>query len=215
MIESPVRRQAGQVVPFREMTAITEYCRGMGIGTHLDGARLYMMSAATGVPVKEYAALFDTAYVSLYKYFGAPFGAILAGDSSLLDGMYHTRRMFGGGLSSSCFAASLALKGLVGFEERFHQAMRKSKDLFDKLNDFPGLEVGKFEHGSNIYPMSLPHDMDADKFAESLRRNDIFLYPDERTGRISYLTVNTSILRKSNEVIVEAFGVALNEGRAA
>jgi threonine aldolase len=215
MIESPVRRQAGQVVPFREMTAITEYCRGMGIGTHLDGARLYMMSAATGVPVKEYAALFDTAYVSLYKYFGAPFGAILAGDSSLLDGMYHTRRMFGGGLSSSCFAASLALKGLVGFEERFHQAMRKSKDLFDKLNDFPGLEVGKFEHGSNIYPMSLPPDVDADKFAESLRRNDVFIYPEETTRLISRLTVNTSILRKSNEVIVEAFGDALNEGRTA
>ena len=215
MIESPVRRQSGQVVPFPEMKAITGYCRDMGIGTHLDGARLYMMSAATGVPVMEYAGLFDTVYVSLYKYFGAPFGAILAGDASLLDGMYHTRRMFGAGLSSSCFAASLALKGLDGFEQRFQQAMRKAGDLFERLNDLPGLEVGKFEHGSNIFPLSLPPDVDGDKFAERLRRRDIFIYPDESTGHISRLTVNTSILRKSNEDIVEAFGVALNEGRAA
>ena len=63
MIESPVRRQAGQVVPFPEMKAITGYSRDMGIGTHLDGARLYMMSSATGVPVMEYADLFDTVYV--------------------------------------------------------------------------------------------------------------------------------------------------------
>ena len=211
MIESPVRRQSGQVVPFPEMKAITGYCRDMAIGTHLDGARLYMMSAATGVPVMEYAGLFDTVYVSLYKYFGAPFGAILAGDASLLDGMYHTRRMFGAGLSSSCFAASLALKGLDGFEQRFQQAMRKSGDLFERLNDLPGLEVGKFEHGSNIFPLTLPPDVDGDKFAESLRRNDMFIYPDESTGHISRLTVNTSILRMSNEAILNAFSTALNE----
>ena len=49
MIESPVRRQEGKVVPFDEMQAITDYCRERGIGTHLDGARLYMMSGATGI----------------------------------------------------------------------------------------------------------------------------------------------------------------------
>ena len=79
----------------------------------------------------------------------------------------------------------------------------------------PGFEVGKFEHGSNIFPLTLPFDVDADKFKDSLCRNDVFIYPDESTGLISRLTVNTSILRKSNEAIVEAFGAALNEGRTA
>ena len=123
MIESPVRRQMGQVVPFQEMKAMTEYCRSQGIGTHLDGARLYMMSAASGTNPREYSALFDTVYVSLYKYFGAPYGAILAGDPQLIEGMFHTRRMFGGGLASSYFAAGLALKGTEGFEERLGAAM--------------------------------------------------------------------------------------------
>ena len=79
MIESPVRRQEGKVVPFDEMQAITDYCREQGIGTHLDGARLYMMSGATGISAKTYASMFDTVYVSLYKYFGAPFGSVLVG----------------------------------------------------------------------------------------------------------------------------------------
>ena len=73
MIESPVRRQMGQVVPFQEMKAMTDYCSDQGIGTHLDGARLYMMSAASGIGPREYSKLFDTVYISLYKYFGAPF----------------------------------------------------------------------------------------------------------------------------------------------
>ena len=114
MIESPVRRQEGKVVPFDQMQAVTDYCRERGIGTHLDGARLYMMSGATGVSVKTYASLFDTVYVSLYKYFGAPFGSVLAGTAQFCDGLYHDRRMFGGGLASANFAAALGVEGRGG-----------------------------------------------------------------------------------------------------
>ena len=110
MIESPVRRQEGKVVPFDEMQAITDYCRERGIGTHLDGARLYMMSGATGISVKTYASLFDTVYVSLYKYFGAPFGSVLAGTAEFCDGLYHDRRMFGGGLASANFCSSIDIE---------------------------------------------------------------------------------------------------------
>jgi threonine aldolase len=68
-IESPVRRQAGQVMPWDEMKAVSELCRTEGIPVHLDGARIFMMSAATGIGVKEYADLFDSVYISTWKYF--------------------------------------------------------------------------------------------------------------------------------------------------
>ncbi len=209
MIESPVRRQMGQVVSFQEMKAMTEYCRSQGIGTHLDGARLYMMSAASGISPREYSALFDTVYVSLYKYFGAPYGAILAGDSHLIEGMFHTRRMFGGGLASSYFAAGLALKGTKGFEERFGAAMQQGRDLVQRLNTLPKLAIKEFEHGSNIFPLNFASDVDTEIVLENLRRNQVFLYPDEGADRISRLTVNTTILRQANDEIFEAFEAAL------
>jgi threonine aldolase len=68
-IESPVRRQHGERFDFAEMTKIATWARKRGIGLHLDGARLFLESAYTRRPVKEYAALFDTVYVSMYKYF--------------------------------------------------------------------------------------------------------------------------------------------------
>ena len=49
MIESPVRRQHGQIMPLDEMRKVAAFCSEQGIPTHLDGARLFMMSAATGV----------------------------------------------------------------------------------------------------------------------------------------------------------------------
>ena len=96
MIESPVRRQHGQIMPLDEMRRVTTFCSEQGIPTHLDGARLFMMSAATGVSPAEYSAMFDTVYVSLYKYFGAPYGAILAGTEEFCRDLFHHRRMFGG-----------------------------------------------------------------------------------------------------------------------
>jgi threonine aldolase len=213
MIESPVRRQHGQIMPYEDMVAITSYCRGQGIATHLDGARLYMMAAATGISPQQYASHFDTVYISLYKYFGAPFGAILAGTRACLDGLYHERRMFGGGLASASLAAALALRGIEGFGERFSTAMVKGAALIDCLNECEGIRVRRFPHGSNIFPVELDPRIDVETFLAALRRDRIFLFPNEGdTGQI-HLTVNTTILRQPNDAILQAFAGALRVGR--
>ena len=215
MVESPVRRQSGQVVPLEQMTAITEFCSDRGFGTHLDGARLYMMSAATGVSPQEYSALFDTVYVSLYKYFGAPFGAILAGTSDFTRDLYHERRMFGGGLSSSFLAAALALKGSEGFEARFAAAMERAADLFAQINDLQGIAIERLPHGSNIFPATLATNVDPKEFTASLCQRSVFVYADEDDPSRVPLTVNPTILRRSTDELLDAFREALNHSLTA
>jgi len=212
MIESPMRRQHGQIMPYEDIVAVTRHCKAQGIATHLDGARLYMMAAATGISPQQYASHFDTVYVSLYKYFGAPFGAILAGPGAYLDDLYHERRMFGGGLASASLAAALALKGLEGFTERFGAAMAKGTDLIDCLNEHEGIRVGRFPHGSNIFPVELDPRVDIETFLAAMRHSWIFLFPDEGSASQFHLTVNTTILRQPNEAILTAFERALGEG---
>ena len=214
MVESPVRRQLGKIMPFDEMKAVTDYCRNKQIGSHLDGARLYMMSGATGIPPADYAALFDTVYVSLYKYFGAPFGAILAGTAEFMDGLYHDRRMFGGGLASANFAAALALQGIDGFEERFNRAMTRASVLFDKINTLEGITVERFEHGSNIFPLKLESDVDSTRFVRTLKEHSISVsHPDsDHAGRIM-LTVNPTLLRQDIQDLFCAFERAVKESQ--
>ena len=213
-IESPVRRQNGQIMPLDVMRRITGYCSLNSIPTHLDGARLFMMSAATGISPSEYAALFDTVYVSLYKYFGAPFGAILAGAAGFCQDLYHDRRMFGGGLSSASLAAALALRGMDGFEERFAQSMSKAQALFDQLNRLPGLSVKTYKHGSNIFPLILDKDVDTESFIRELSHRLILVSADEYDQAKVHLTVNTTILRQTNDEIANAFEAALNIARS-
>jgi len=214
MVESPVRRQSGKIMPFDEMKAVTDYCRDKRIGSHLDGARLYMMSGATGIPPADYVALFDTVYVSLYKYFGAPFGAILAGTAEFMDGLYHDRRMFGGGLASANFAAALALQGIDGFEERFNRAMTRASVLFEKINALERITVERFEHGSNIFPLKLESDVDGTRFVEVLKEQSVSASPPEgeHTGRIM-LTVNPTILRQDIQNLFSTFERAIKESR--
>ena len=213
MIESPVRRQDGKVVPFDQMQAITDYCRERRIGTHLDGARLYMMSGATGISAKTYASMFDTVYVSLYKYFGAPFGSVLVGTAEFCDGLYHDRRMFGGGLASANFAAALALKGAEGFEERFNDAIKRATTLFDKLNTLAGIHVGRIENGSNIFPIDLSRDLDLEKFVKILQEQSVSVSLGDSDSRRVTLRVNTSILRQDVEMLFAAFRSALEGSR--
>jgi len=213
MVESPVRRQSGQVVPFDQMAAITDFCRDRGYGTHLDGARLYMMSAATGVSPKEYAALFDTVYVSLYKYFSAPFGAILAGTSEFTKDLYHERRMFGGGLSSSYLAAALALKGSEGFESRFAAAMERAKELFAGLDTLEGITIERFRNGSNMFPATLGPGVDATRFVAALRTRSVFVYADDDEPSRVPLTVNPTILKRPADDLLEVFRRAMKESQ--
>src|ERR1700724_2546465 len=101
---------------FDQMKRITAWARERGIGLHLDGARLFLESAYSNRPVREYAALFDTVYISLYKYFNAASGAILAGPKALLGELFNPRRMFGGGLHQAWPFAAVALHYMDGFE---------------------------------------------------------------------------------------------------
>jgi threonine aldolase len=213
-VETPVRRQHGRIMPYADMRDVADYCRARGIGTHLDGARLFMMSAATGVPPRDYAALFDTVYVSLWKYLGAPFGAILAGSEALCADLYHERRMFGGSLPGAWMAAALALRGLEGFEERFAAALARGRDLCTALSAMPGVDARPFPDGSNIFPLRLPPRVDRAGFAAALRGRGIVVGVDAAPAEFLVLTVNTTILRRRLDELVAAFAEALSAAGA-
>lgn len=193
-IESPVRRRSGEVFDFHAMQEISAYARSNGIGMHLDGARVFLASPYTGVSPRQYAVLFDTVYISLYKYFNAASGAILAGPRGLLENLFHTRRMFGGGMNQVWPNAAVALHFLDGFEERFSRSVKASEDLYSRL----GGRVERIPNGTNIAWW---------KAGEPERRvlaAQGIAVAEPRNGRI-VLTVNESIIRKPLDSLVAAF----------
>jgi threonine aldolase len=148
-IESPIRRLRGELFDYEEMTRISTLAREKGIGMHLDGARLFLASACTGIAPAEYASHFDTVYVSLWKYFNALNGAVLAGPARLIDGLFHVRRMFGGALWQAWPFAVVARHSAEGFLDRYRNALRVSETFASALR--APFRVERIPGGSHLF----------------------------------------------------------------
>lgn len=209
-IENPVRRSNGRMVAIEEIRKISEYCRSNNFKLHLDGARIYMASAWSGVSVKEYASYFDTVYISLYKYLGAASGAILCGDKKIMEKMPHLIKIHGGTMYGNWANAAMALHRLEGLETRLKDVVSRSAELFALLNKIPGITITALNAGTNIYQLQLGKEVDAKKMNASLRNTyniRIPLPPDSNSK--SFITVNETLLYRDNNYIVEAFKKAM------
>lgn len=189
-IESPVRRRYGELFDRSEMMRICAEARRRGIGLHLDGARMFIASAYTGIAPAEYAAPFDTVYVSLWKCFNSLNGAILAGPAALLEGMVHTRRMFGGALFNAWPSALLARRYAEGFVGRFASAIGVF-DQFQRALAGSPVRIDKVTNGTNVFRMNV-NDAKAEQLPERMRAQGVAMPAPIRgnDGTVFVLNVN-------------------------
>ena len=206
-LETPVRRKQGAIFDPVEMKKVIALARREGIRLHLDGARLFLEAAYAGKEVAEYTQPFDTVYVSLYKYFNAASGAILAGPRELLDGMYHVRRMFGGGLCHAWPFAAVALHYLSGFSDRFSRAVRSSDELIRLLSEHDPFTIERIPSGTNLFHLRV-NRTDAGVFQKKLAALGVILPPPASDGRF-LIGVNETLNRTTAANLADAFRRAI------
>ncbi len=206
VIESPIRRLSGQMFDWAEAQRVCAFAREKGIGTHLDGARLFIASAYTGVSPRDYAAPFDTVYVSLWKYFNAGQGAILAGPKRLLADMFHARRMFGGNLAVGWPAALVSRHYQDGFVDRLKAAVRASEHLYAGLARHPRVAIERIPNGTNLTRLTLHGD--AATARARLRDAGIRMPAPSAQGQVT-LGVNETWTRRTGAELLTAFEQAL------
>lgn len=205
-IESPIRRLSGQLFDWAEAQRITAFAREHGIGSHLDGARIFIASAYTGISPRDYAAPFDTIYVSLWKYFNAGQGAILAGPKKTLEGMYHVRRMFGGNLAVGWPAAVVARHYMPGFVERLKAAVQISEHLYAGLASHPRAKIERIPNGTNLTRLTLRGDLGV----VARRMSDAGVrMPTPSANGTMILGVNETWTRRSGAELLQVFEQAL------
>jgi threonine aldolase len=206
-IESPVRRLDNTVIPYDEMKSISDFARDNGIAMHLDGARLFNASVHTGIAVETYARLFDTVYISMYKNFNAPSGAILAGDADFIEGLYHTRRMFGGGLPQVWNFAAIALTYADSFISDYTAALGNFRKLSQLLRETDGFRVEELVHGTNVFKLRMDERKDAQKVKDILYGKGIVLPAPE--NNCFSMKINPSLNRRTPESIAVFFHEAV------
>jgi threonine aldolase len=205
-IETPVRRRTGEMFDAAEMDRVIALSRAQGIKLHLDGARIFLQSAYTGTSVADYARPFDTVYVSLYKYFNAPSGAILAGPRDILEDMYHPRRMFGGGLAQAWPFAAIALHYLEGFDDRYRSAVRVAEAWIGGLKRHGAFTVTPVPNGTNLFALRVT-GVEPAVFQRRLAERGVQLGNPGSNGSF-LVAVNETLNRTTAAGLTEAFAAA-------
>lgn len=156
----------GTVWPVEQLEAVTGVARELSLATHLDGARLWNATAATGIPERDYAAGFDTISVCFSKGLGAPMGSALVGNAAIIERARRFKQMFGGGFRQAGMMAAGALYAVNHHRERLREDHDNAARLAAGLAEMPGIDVDPAGVATNmvyfdVTAMSAPAFADA------------------------------------------------------
>lgn len=160
---------------------VTSTATELGLATHLDGARLWNASAATGIDIATYAAPFDTVSVCFSKALGAPVGSALVGTSEFITEARRFKHMFGGGMRQSGIIAAGALYALEhnrdrlvddhANAQRFAQAISTTRRAWIDLDSVQtNIVYFNVDDPSEVIEKSLASDVAMLKLGDSLIR---------------------------------------------
>lgn len=202
-LENTHNGAGGMVTPLVELRALEQVARTASLPVHLDGARLWNASAATGTALAEFAACADTVMVSFSKGLGAPVGACLAGPAALMTRAHRARKRFGGGMRQSGILAAAALHALEAHLDRLPEDHAAAQLLAAMVDGVGGARV--VPPDSNIVMIDLPAPKGAAVVARAAELGvRLSLWHPGRVRAVTHLDAPLDAVRAHGGRIVQA-----------
>lgn len=155
-VENTHNGGGGSIWPLDILDEVVAAGRRAGLRCHLDGARIWNASAATGVTPARYARAFDSVSVCFSKALGAPVGSALCGSADFVGRARRFKQLFGGGFRQAGVIAAGALYALEHHRDGLADDHAKAGFLADVLVDIPGVELVREHVETNILRFRVP-----------------------------------------------------------
>lgn len=183
----------GKVLPQDYINTVTGLAAERGLASHLDGARLFNASVATGKLLAELCAGFDSVTLCFSKGLGAPVGALLLGGERFISAARRWRKTLGGGMRQSGLLAVACQYALAHHVERLADDHRHARLLGEWLACVPGISVA--EQSTNMVYVNVPRPHCA-ALEAWLAERDILVAVRPRTRMVTHLDVGESDVRR-------------------
>jgi threonine aldolase len=205
-VENTHNRAGGRVFPAKDARAIAERAKALGLASHLDGARLWNASVATGLSVKELAAGFDTVSVCFSKGLGAPVGSALCGTRALVERARRFRKMWGGGMRQSGIVAAAALYALANNRARLADDHANAKLFAIEVAKSPHLRVDLERVETNIVNVDVQGPLTGERVAAEARALGLAINPSgpKRLRAVTHLDVTREQVQEAARILREA-----------
>jgi len=206
-MENTHNMHGGVVVPLATMRSVRELSRERGLPVHLDGARLWNASAASGTPMSDYSSCADTVMVCFSKGLGCPIGSVLAGPHDLIDAAWSVRKRLGGGMRQVGILAAAGIWSLDHILPRLGDDHVRAAKLADGCRQIAGLSPVEPDSNIVMIDITVP-GMDAAELARRLEEQGVFLLPagPARVRAITHIDVDDEGILRA----IEGFRSALS-----
>ncbi len=208
-LENTHNRGGGTIYPLEKMTEIYRLAQSKGLLVHLDGARLWNASVATGNKPREYAQWADSVSVCLSKGLGAPIGSLVAGSKPFIDRIHRFRKMFGGGMRQVGIIAAAGIYALDHHLERLKEDHQNAKRLAVGLKEFRGVSIDPKHVETNIVIFDITETgITGSQVAEAIKKEGILIHALGKTQirLVTHLDVSNDDIEGAIKAFEKVFG---------
>jgi len=174
-LENTHNNCSGTVLSLENMKAVRAVAVRHGLKVHLDGARIFNASTASGVPVKDYADLADSVMFCLSKGLSAPVGSMLVGPREFIDYSRRIRKMLGGGMRQVGVLAAAGIIAVRDMPARLGEDHRRARTLAEAIVSLPGITLDLSDVETNIVLFTFKHPrLGAADLIEELKKRGVW-----------------------------------------
>ena len=191
----------GKVTPLAELRALRAVADEHALPVHMDGARLWNASVATGTPLADFARCAHTVMLSFSKGLGCPVGAILVGDGPLMRRAHMVRKRLGGGMRQSGILAAAALHALDAHLARLADDHANAKRFADRVDGAAGARV--VPPDTNIVMIDLPAGVTSGAVVAAAKDDGVLISPwnVSRVRAVTHLDADATAVTRAAEVV--------------
>lgn len=176
-VENTHNRGGGKVWPIDQLQAVFDAAHDAGLRAHVDGARIWNASVASGESVRAILANADSVSTCFSKGLGAPVGSALAADGATIARARRFRKMFGGAMRQSGILGAAALYALDHHVERLAEDHANARVFAERLAEIPGVLIDPADVETNIVCFGIePGHGPASAFCERCAREGVLMF---------------------------------------
>ena len=201
-LENTHNRAGGTIVPLEDMQKVYAVACKHNLPIHLDGARIFNASVASGVPVKDFTACTTSVQFCFSKGLSAPVGSIIAGPRDFIEQVRRWRKRLGGGMRQAGIIAAAGIVALETMIDRLADDHANARFLADALALMKGLDFNPEDVDTNIVIVK-PVNMSVRQLGNELEKRGILTVVME-PDRVR-LTTNKDVDRSDIEKTITVF----------
>jgi len=207
-LENTHNRKGGIVYPLERMHEIRDFAVERRLRMHLDGARIFNASVASGIDVKEYCATCDSVMFCLSKGLGAPIGSMLVGSAEFIRLAHRYRKLLGGGMRQAGIIAAAGLYALRHNIERLAEDHVRARNLAEALSEVRSISIDLETVQTNIIVVDVARSgLTVDQSVLLLEQSGVLVVPFGRTTirAVTHLDIDDADIERSVSVFKKVF----------